>query len=102
MKKYFYQAQKKQLEKPTEPLYVYCAPAICWVIAENEDEAAELAAKKLHEKYDGTGVVLGTPVLTKTTDLPIDWSYGYGDARKSGAMTEAETLGLTNPEYVIR
>ena len=84
MKKYFYEAQKKQLEKPTEPLYIGCAKARCWVLAENEDAAAVLAAAKLHEKYDGTGVVLGKPVLTKCVELPVDWSYGYGDARRSG------------------
>lgn len=48
MKKYFYEAQKKQLEKPTEPLYLCCAKAKCWVIAGSEAEAEVLAAEKLH------------------------------------------------------
>lgn len=84
MKKYFYEAQKKQLEKPTEPLYVSCAKARCWVVAENEDEAAVLASAKLHGQYDSAGTVLGRPVLTKCVELPVDWSYGYGEARRSG------------------
>ena len=84
MKKYYYEAQKKQLEKPTESCYLNCATAKCWVLAENEAEAAALAAAKLRGGYHGTGVVLGTPVLTKCVDLPVDWSYGYGDTRKSG------------------
>lgn len=84
MKAYYYQANRKQLEKPTEPLYVSCDAARCKVIAATEAEAAELAAKKLHERFDGTGVVLGQLVLTKSAELPIDWSYGYGDERRSG------------------
>lgn len=92
MKKYFYEAQKKQLEKPTEPFYVYCAPAKCFVTAESEEEAAVLAQKKLTEQYQGTGVVLGKPVLTKVADLPVDWSYGYGDERKSGDVGDTVAL----------
>jgi hypothetical protein len=99
MKKYFYEAQKKQLEKPTEPLYVNCAKAVCYVLAENEAEAAVLAEKKLHAKYDGSGVVLGKAVLTKVAELPVDWSYGYGDERKSG---ETATLGDLVGKNVIR
>jgi hypothetical protein len=39
-------------------------------------------------------------VLTKTAELPVDWSYGYDDARKSGAT---ETLGdLVGTGNVIR
>ncbi len=103
MKKYFYEAQKKQLEKPTEPLYVSCAKAVCFVCAESEAEAAVLAEKKLRAKYHGAGVVLGKPVLTKTAELPTDWNYGYGDARKAGtkAGTKADQEALL-ADYVIR
>ncbi len=99
MKKYFYEAQKKQLEKPTEPLYVSCAKAVCFVCAESEAEAAVLAEQKLRAKYHGTGVVLGKPVLTKTAELPTDWNYGYGDARKAGTKADQEALLA---DYVIR
>lgn len=92
MKKYYFNAQKKQLEKPTEPLYVNCAPATCWVIAENEAEALELAEKKFRAKYHGSGTVLGKPVMTKCVELPVDWSYGYGDERRSGSTDEIGDL----------
>ena len=99
MKKYFFEAQKKQLEKPTEPLYVYCAKARCFVYAENEEEAAVLAEKKFQEKYYGSGTILGKPVLTKCADLPVDWSYGYGDERKSG---DTASIGDLVGNNVIR
>ena len=99
MKKFYYEAQKKQLEKPTEAAYVSCATAKTWVVAETEAEAAVLAAKKLHEKFDGSGVVLGAVVLTKSADLPVDWSYGYGDERKSGCTC---SIGDLCGNYVIR
>jgi hypothetical protein len=100
MKKYFFEAQKKQLEKPTEPLYVSCSKAKCIVYAENDAEAALKAEKKLAAEFYGTGIALGKPVLTKTAELPVDWSYGYDDARKSGAT---ETLGdLVGTGNVIR
>ncbi len=99
MKKYYYEAQKKQLEKPTEPNYLYCSTAKCWVIAENEAEAAVLAEQKLHEAYYGSGTVLGKPVLTKSAELPVDWSYGYGDERKSG---DTASIGDLVGSSVIR
>lgn len=99
MKKYYFQAQKKQLEKPTESAYVYCAPAKCFVLAENEAEAAVLAGKKLREMYHGTGVVLGRAELTKCVELPVDWSYGYGDERKSG---DTASIGDLVGNHVIR
>ena len=99
MKKYYFEAQKKQLEKPTEPSYVYCAAAKCLVLAENEAEAAAMAEKKLAEKYYGTGVVLGKPVLAKCVELPADWSYGYGDGIKSG---DTASIGDLVGNNVIR
>ena len=44
MKKYYCEAQKKQLEKPTEPKYVFCTTAKCFVLAENDDDARVKAA----------------------------------------------------------
>jgi hypothetical protein len=99
MKKYFFEAAKKQLEKPTEPLYINCAKAKCWVIAEDEAQAAVLASEKLHKQYDGSGTVLGKPSITKVVDLPVDWSYGYGDERKSG---DTASIGDLVGKNVIR
>ena len=96
MKKYFFEAQKKQLEKPTEPLYVSCTSAKCWVVAETEAEAVELAGKKFRDMYHGTGVVLGKPVLTKATEPAIDWNYGYGDDRKCGDTAAKAELRANN------
>ena len=41
MKKYFFEADRKQWEKPTEPKYLFCAAARTWAIAETEEEARE-------------------------------------------------------------
>lgn len=92
MKKYFFEAQKRQLEKPTEPLYVSCAKAVCTVLAENEAEALVLAEQKFRTQYHGTGVVLGRPVVTKTAELPVDWNYGYDDSRRTGSAADREAL----------
>lgn len=92
MRKYIFEAAKKQLEKPTELKYICCTTAKTWVVAEDEAEAAKLACAKLHAKYDGCGVVLGEVKLIADYDLPVDWSYGYGDARKSGATAELGDL----------
>lgn len=92
MKKYYFEAAKKQLEKATEPYYICCAKAQTWVMAENAEEAAKLACAKLHAKYDGTGVVLGEVTYVAEYDLPVDWSYGYGDQRKSGATADLGDL----------
>lgn len=99
MKKYYYEASKKLLDRSTEPLYVHCTTAKCWVIAESEAEAEKLACAKLHAKYDCTGTVLGKLTLTKSAELPIDWSYGYGDERKSG---DTAALGDLVGNNVIR
>lgn len=84
MKKYFFEAQKKQLEKPTESHYVSCAPAKCWVMAASQEEAYAKAEKEFEAMFYGTGVKVGKPVLTKAADPAIDWNYGYGDQRKAG------------------
>lgn len=94
MKKYFFEADKKQWEKPTEPKYVFCAPARVWAVAETEEEARAIALRKLADKFDESGVILDEPNLrlTKTTELPIDWSYGYGDGRGTGTPEERAEL----------
>ena len=84
MKKYYYEAQKKQLEKESEPFYICCSKTRCWVIAEDEAEAEKLAYAELRAKNHATGAVFGKLVMTKCVELPVDWSYGYGENRKSG------------------
>lgn len=91
MKKYYCEAQKKQLEKPTEPKYVFCTMAKCFVLAENEAEALEKAAAEFREMYHGTGTVLGQIKITKSAALPVDWSYGENEDAVAGdaaAMAE--------------
>ena len=92
MKKYVYEAARRQWEKPTEPKYRFCAPATVTVCAENETEAIEKADKKLTEEFFGTGVVLQDLRLVQTTELPVDWNYGYGDARGTGSASDREAL----------
>ena len=50
MKKYFFEADRKQWEKPTEPKYLFCAAARTWAIAETEEEARTIALRKLCDK----------------------------------------------------
>ena len=93
MKKYFFEVGKLQLEKPTEPHYMFCAPARTWVIAEDEASARALAAEKLRAAYHGSGTLTGKElVLTKAVGLAVDWSYGYGDERLSGTAEEKAAL----------
>lgn len=92
MKKYFYEASKKQLEKPTEPKYVFCTTAKVIVYAENQREALKLAKAKLNAHYHGTGTLLSEPRLTKVAELPADWSYGYGKDYKSGKTSSIRDL----------
>ena len=99
MKKYMFEAYRKQLEKPTEPRYIFNTSAKVTVYAEDEEEAKILAADKLSEEYYGTGIALGEPILSGCWDLPVDWSYGYGDERKSGPT---ETIGDLVGNNVIR
>ncbi len=84
MKKYFFEATKKQWEKPTEPKQYLCATAKVTVLAENDEQALELAKAKLREKYLGTGTILGEVRPAGCAELAIDWNYGYGDERKAG------------------
>ncbi|MCD7749140.1 MAG: hypothetical protein LUH42_03705 [Oscillospiraceae bacterium] len=84
MKKYIYEAAKTQREKPTEPNYLFCAPAQTAVVAANEAEAKALAEKSFRDEFHGTGVLLGEAKLVASYDLAVDWSYGYDDQRRSG------------------
>lgn len=92
MKKYYCEASKKQLEKPTEPKYMFCSKAKTIVFAENENEALVKAAKAFDAKYFGTGVILGKIEITGSYELPVDWSYGYAEDYKSGATEELGDL----------
>ena len=99
MKKYEFEASRKQLEKPTEPKYLFNTTAKTIVYAEDECEAEILAKDKLEQEYYGTGVVLGEPLMVRCSELPIDWSYGYGDARRSGPT---DSIGDLVGNHVIR
>ena len=84
MKKYVFECAKKQWEKPTQPKAVFAQNAIINVVAASEEDAKAIACKKLCCEYCGTGVLLGDVKLVKTYDLPVDWSYGYGENSKCG------------------
>ena len=99
MKKYVYEASKLQLEKPTEPKYLFCPTAKVTVYAEDEQKAYELAEAKLRENYHGAGVVLGKARFVRCDELPVDWSYGYCCARKSG---DTASIGDLVGNSVIR
>jgi hypothetical protein len=92
MKKYIFEATKKQWEKPTEPKQYLCAAAKATVIAETEEQAYEKAAKQLRERFLGTGTILGAIRLIDTIELPADWNYGYGDERKCGTAEVREAV----------
>ena len=92
MKKYYCEAQKKQLEKPTEPKYVFCTTAKCFVLAENDDDARVKAVAEFREMYHGTGAVLGEIRITKSVELPVDWSYGEGEDAKPGDQAAMDQL----------
>ncbi len=98
MKKFYFEADKKQWEKATEPKYMFCPAARTWAIAETEEEARAAALQKLNAKYHGTGTLIDDTNLrlTKTADLPVDWSYGYGDSRSTGTAEDKAALIADN------
>ena len=96
MKRYVFEAARKQLEKPTEPKYVFCPPARTAVYAEDRETALTLAQEKLRTEYTGSGFQLGQVTFVAEYDLPVDWSYGYSDARKSGPTGELGDLVGSN------
>lgn len=79
MKKYVFEAPRRQLEKPTEPKYVFCTAARTIVLAETEEEARLLAQRDLDKMYRGSGVALGELRCVSAVELPVDWNYGYGE-----------------------
>lgn len=99
MKKFVFEAAKKQWEKPTEPKYVFCCTAKATVIAEDEAKAKALAEEKLKKEYCGSGTILGEVKFVASYDLPVDWSYGYGDQRKSG---DTASIGDLVGNHMIR
>lgn len=90
MKKYTFEAKKKLLDRPSQPDYLFVAPASVTVLADDESTALERADKALTEQYFGTGVLLSDIHLVRCDELPEDWSYGYGDERVWGD-------GITDP-----
>ena len=94
MKKYFFEASKKQLEKPTEPKYLFCPAASLTVLAENEDEALEKAREGFRCRLLATGVYRGEIRMTGSCELDSDWNYGYGDERGMGTAEEQAALRL--------
>ena len=93
MRKYYFEADRTQWEKPTEPKYRFCATAKTFAYGETEDEARVKAEEKLHRAYAGTGIrLLGQLRLVSSVDLPMDWNYGYGDERKTGTPEERAAL----------
>lgn len=92
MKKYVFEAAKKQLEKPTEPKYVFCPFAQVTVLADSDEEALEKADKKLREEFHATGFLLGETRLLESYDLAVDWNYGYGEEKGTGTPAERAAL----------
>ena len=92
MKKYVFEAAKKQWEKPTEPKYVFCPFAQVTVLADSDEEALEKADKKLREEFHATGFLLGETRLVESYELAVDWNYGYGDGRLAGTAEEKAAL----------
>ena len=93
MKYFIFEADRTQWEKPTEAKYVFCPPARIKVFAENKRQAVKLAQERAREQFAGTGVLTGTLRLVQTQDEPVDWSYGYGDARSKGTKKVLNELG---------
>lgn len=85
MKTFYFEAEKTLLDKAYQNYACdHVMPARARVFAADEASALEMAEKKLHDKYDGTGVILGEVHLARHYDTAIDWSYGYGDERITG------------------
>ena len=92
MKEYVFEAAKKQLDRTTQPKYVFCPDARITVFAETEEEAAGLAEQELRQKFLGTGFLTGKLRLAQVIDLPLDWNYGYGDGRGIGDAGDRAAL----------
>ena len=96
MKKYLFEASRKQWEKPTEPKAVFCPPVWIAVLADSEEEALEKADRELTREYFGTGALLYGLKLTGVYDLPVDWNYGYGKDRGTGTQADMDALYADN------
>lgn len=96
MKKFTFEAAKLQLAKPTEPLYEFCPPATVSVVAESKSAALKKAREALRCRLHGTGIVLGEVKLVSVDELPVDWSYGYGDKRGKGTARDKAALYADN------
>ncbi len=96
MKKYVFEAAKKQLDRTTESLYEFCPPATITICAAKKNDALKKAKAALHDKYVGTGFVLGEVKLVSENDLPVDWNYGYGDKRGKGTAKDKAALYAAN------
>ena len=102
MKKYFFETPVTQLDRSAEHDYIFCTHARVLVYAENEEDALSRATEKFHSLWDGTGfALLDSVTLTKVCELPVDWSYGYGDDRTAGT-TDEDAIRKLNGETVIR
>ena len=87
-RKYLFEAAKTLAERSYPGPYQFVAPAQVLVLASDETEAREKAAAKLKKAWQGTGVQLGELKLVRSDALPVDWSYGYGDDRKTGSVSD--------------
>ena len=96
MKKFTFEANKKQWEKPTELSQKYVAPARVSVCAETKAQALKLAKEELRKHYLGSGTILGEVRLVGTADLAVDWNYGYGDKRGKGTAKDKAALYAGN------
>jgi hypothetical protein len=96
MKKFTFEANKRQWEKPTEPCQKHVAPARVTVCAETKAQATKLAKEALREKYLGSGTILGELKFVGTTELAVDWNYGYGDKRGKGTAKDKAALYAGN------
>ena len=92
MKKFIFEATKRQWEKPTEPKQYLCAAARVAVVAETKAKALKLAKEELRRQYLGSGTVLGEIRFVEAVDLAVDWNYGYGDERGKGTAKDKAAL----------
>ena len=71
-KKYVFEAEKTLTERSCPGPYLFVAPAQVRVLAANEEEARQKAARKLQNTWQGTGVQLGEIKLVRCDALPVD------------------------------
>lgn len=92
LKKYVYESDIQRREKPMEYKYMFAKPCAVTVYAENEEHALKLATGAIKTRLYQTGILpVGEPRLVRVDDLPVDWSYGYGDERVAGFDIDDQT-----------